>query len=782
MAVLVFVVLAAGTTFFGSGKAGAEKQPLEISVDYGFEGKMKFGRWFPVKMTITNPGEDVSGDLTVRTAGDNGKSVVYTKHVDLPRQSTKIVWFTLPGKMMSKKNNVVQFYAKSVEKGAVVPFVQGQVFLETKLLSSDTLMVGIMARDPDTLNFLSLLAQKGYEVSTVKLGGNDFPWESAMLDTLDVIALNDAPVDTLKAEQTKEIESWVERGGKLVLAGGAGYSKTAAPFQAISPVAVNGTASVSELSEFAQATGKGLALGGPFTVSKAEVKSGEVLFAEAGIPLVVNRSYGQGSVTYVAYDLVMQPVASWGGNPQIWERILYGAGAMAAGNGVYRQPGDLWEMNNALEVFPQLVPPAYSLLTLLFLAYAVLVAPAMYFVLKKFDRREWAWFTIPSVAILTSLIIYGIGASGRGGTLVQTLGINVLSGSGTAARTEASSVFVPSGGSYKLEWSGKRNISSLILNDGGGLPSGEADMIVRSDPDKTVVSFANVPYWSVRKVVSAQEVDKQAGKFEYTLRFDGNGAKGEVTNSTPHKLYEAGIFINGQWIRIGDMLPGEKRPVQVPLGSTMNRNDDQWGNLIFPYSGRQDMMQRERSLLNSFSQNKANGRTSRSPLSMYIVGFAKSSDTLFKIEGKDVQSERIDLLVQPIEPDYVQGNRLSVPSGVILPYIESSNAANQGMPSNGGVDMGNGDITLLYALPVRAGLQYEKITLDIASQQQFKIDLWNGKSQAWENVQGGQIVLEKEKIAEALTGTNGIRLKVTNDQSMRRFTYPALSAEGAVKQ
>lgn len=779
---LIVAVAAAGLLAFGSTTAGAEAQPLDIKIEHGFDGKMKDGKWVPVKMTISNPGDDVSGDLTIRTTGDNGKNIVYAKHVDLPKQSTKIVWFTLPGKTFNANNNAVAFYAGSVEKGNPVPFSQGTVALETRPVAPDTLLVGIAARDPDTLNFLSLLNQKGYQVQTTRLADGDFPWESAMLDGLDVIALNDTPGETLSPDQVKELVAWIERGGKLVLAGGAGYAKTAQGLETVAPVAVNGTAAVPALAELVQATGRELSLDSPLTVSKATVKTGYTLFSENGIPLVVNAPYGQGSVTYVAYDLAMQPVASWSGNPLLWERILFGSIAPSASGVRMGQQDGLWELNNALEIFPQLIPPAYGLLTLLFLAYAIVVAPALYVVLKKLDRREWAWFAIPAVAVVTSLIIYGIGASGRGSTLAQTLAVSELNGTGGGTRTAASSVFVPSGGDYRLEWAGKRNVSPLPVNDGRSLASGEADMIIRSEPDKTVAAFANVPFWSVRKAFAAQEAVADAGKFDYTISFDASGAKGEVTNGTKSDLYEAGLFIGGQWFRLGDMKPGESKPFQVSLGGSMYRMDNQWGNLIFPYAGSQDAMQRERSLLNSFSQTLWNGKTGSPQLDMYIVGFAKSTGVSFKIDGKDAQAEQIELYVQPLKPDYGQGGRVFIPQGAIVPVMESSSATHISSYYNGGVDMGSGGITIKFQLPVRSDWQYDKLTLNTAGQTQFRLELWNGKEQTWQSLQGGQIVLDGGQIGDALAGGDGIRLKVTNTQSNGRFTYPTLSVEGTVKR
>ncbi|PYI51735.1 DUF4350 domain-containing protein [Paenibacillus flagellatus] len=784
-AALMVAVLWAAFAAAAVETAFAQKGPIDIVVEPGIDGKMKNGKWFPVKFTLTNKGDDVSGELAVRMTGDpnGGRSVVYAQHVDLPRQTTKVVWMTLPGKMMNANNNIVLFYDKGVDQGSPVPFSQGNVSIETKPISPETLFVGVVARDPDTLNFLSLLNQKGYQVQTVRLPIADFPWEATMLDGLDVIAFNDAPTDALKPEQAKQIAAWAERGGRLVLAGGAGYAKTAAAFGEWSPVTVSGTTAVTTLDEFARATGKELPLNGAFTVSSATVKDGETLYAEKGVPLIVEKRHGQGSITYVAYDLALQPVASWTGNPAIWERLLSGS---LVSNGASRGPmgawDNMWELNNALEQFPELVPPAYGVLTLLFLVYAIVVAPALYLVLKRIDRREWAWFAIPSIAVVTSVLIYAVGASDRGSTLAQTLAVNELSGTGSATRMAASSVFVPSGGDYEIEWSGKRSISPFMVNDGRTLQGGNADMIIRTDAERTVASFENVPFWSVRKAFGAQEAVSDAGKFDYSISIDASGVKGEVTNLTKGDLYEAGLFFGSQWVRIGDMKPGEKKPFQLSPAASPGMPGGDWGNYVFPYQGNRDMNQRERSLLNSYSQSKWNGPVNSRQLEPTLIGFAKSKEALFKIDGKPVASERIDMFVQRLKLDFVQGDRVFIPRGILTPFVETSNVTHMSSYFNGGIDVGKGDFTIVFRLPERKEWQFEKATLSMAQQPSFAVELWNESKQSWAPLQGGKTELTAEQLKEALTGGNGIRLKVTNSQNGGRFNYPDLTVEGAVKR
>lgn len=769
------------TAWFGTATAEAARQPLDITVEPGFDQKVKDGKWFPVKVTITNPGDDLQGEIAIHISDDGnaGKAVVYAKQIDLPKMSTKTVWFTLPGKRLNANNNSVLFYENGIGSGKAVPLSNGTVAIDTTPVSVETLMVGVLARDPDTLNFLALLNQRGYQVQTVMLKAGDFPWESANLDGLDVLAFNDASVDAIQPNQVKEIAAWVEHGGRLVLAGGAGYAKLGTAFGALSPVTVNGTASVTALTEIVKATGRELQLNGTMTVSKAAVKSGETLYSESGIPLVVQSGLGHGSVTYIAYDLALQPLASWSGNPLLWERILSGALIPVSGNQKWAGPSrfqEMWMLNNALDHFAQLMPPAYGVLMLLFLVYALIVAPALYLILKKLDKREWAWFAIPAIAVLTSGIIYGVGASGRGSTLAQTLSIVELSGTGTANRIEASSVFVPSGGDYTLEWSGKRNVSPFMFNDGGARLTGDVHMIIRPEVDRTSVSFENVPFWSVRKAYSAGMAVEGAGKFDYSIKIDASALQGEVVNGTQQDLYEAGIVFGGQWIRIGDLQRGEKKPFSLPGGSVGGMNSDISG-LVFPYRGSADDFERERALLQSYAQAFWNEQVS----GPYMLGFAKSSGSVFTIDGADVSSDQVTLFVQKLALNYEQGNQVFIPGGLIVPTVESSTLTYiNTIP--GGVDVGSGDFTLAYRLPDRSEWVYNKVSMAFPGNSPFAVQLWNEAKQAYLPLNEGQVELTGDSLKESLASGSIIRLKVTNSRPGGVFRFPVLSAEGAVKR
>jgi hypothetical protein len=274
--------------FFIEIRPAAAAGSIELQTEAGYDGKVKEGQWFPVKFAVTNPSEDISGDLVVQiTSPTGGNDTTYVKHLDLPMQTQKVVWMSLPGMSYGKNNNVVKFYEGGISKGELVPISKGNDYIVTT--SNQAIQVGVLARDPDTFNFLSLLQSKNIPISVSRLNPDQLPGESIMLDGLDVIALNDFASDQLKEDQVKAIASWVSRGGTLVLAGGAGYPKTAKAFESLSPVAYTGTTSLSRLGSLEKASVKELKLAAPLTVSTSSLKAGEIIYQDEQQPLFAKR-------------------------------------------------------------------------------------------------------------------------------------------------------------------------------------------------------------------------------------------------------------------------------------------------------------------------------------------------------------------------------------------------------------------------------------------------------------------------------------------------------------
>lgn len=778
--ILVSLVLCGSILFNGFSSVKAAPVPLDIQIEASYDGKIKESRKYPVKFTVNNPGADVSGQLVVEINNQNSgqRNIAYAKALDLPENSTKVVWMVLPGISLNHNNNRVVFYEDSLDSGKKIPFTQNPLSVQTNVLPQEALRIGVLASDKDTLNFLTLLNQSNYQVNVIPLNKESLPDDSLMLEGLDYIAVNDFASDQLSEQQVEAIHTWVKQGGNLILSGGASYPHSAEVFRDISPIEYQETVSLEKLSSLEIEAQRELSLALPFSVSKGQLIAGQTLISEQGIPLFAKRSVQQGTVLYAAYDLALNPLASWNGNRIIWEQLL--SEDLIPINMQGRNHYDnFWELSNALDFFPELVPPALGLMVIFFLAYVFIVAPVLYFFLKKWDKREWAWVIIPVIAMISSVGIFTLGASDRTSTLAQSLNIIELGGDGEGIRTSYASVFVPKGGKYDIKLDPDQYASPLVNNQnyGGSVNDleGDFDQIMYLEGDRTRIQFRHVPYWSIRKIQIADSQLQVLGKFEYDLNFNASGVSGEVTNLTGQDMKNVTFILNQQFETIGDMKAEEKVSFQLSLnplqGSHHNYNN--MGHNLYPHTGNRDTFQQERALVTSMINQRFNEGLGNVPL---IIGLNKTKQASFSINDKRIEANQTNLWVQEIELSFIKDGQIYIPAGIVTPTISNNELSYLNSdPYNAMLEVGQGHFTFEYKLPQTAGVVYSKVTVTSVMNKDG-LEIWNHELQEWILYQ----TLQDQGIDTSYIDGHTIRMKFTNQQDHMTFKYPEISVEGTV--
>ncbi len=116
----------------------------------------------------------------------------------------------------------------------------------------------------------------------------------------------------------------------------------------------------------------------------------------------------------------------------------------------------------AVSQLPSLaLPPIGGLLALLG-AYILLIGPINYFVLKRLDRREWAWLTMPVLIVAFAVGAYAFGSLLRGSEVIINE-VAIVRGAPGATEGTAQAylgVFSPSRGTYQIKVPGGALLSS----------------------------------------------------------------------------------------------------------------------------------------------------------------------------------------------------------------------------------------------------------------------------------------------------------------------------------
>ncbi|HEY1016844.1 MAG TPA: hypothetical protein VGE07_29295, partial [Herpetosiphonaceae bacterium] len=321
---------------------------------------------------------------------------------------------------------------------------------------------------------------------------------------------------------------------------------------------------------------------------------GRVLARAGDTPLIAERRVGAGRVLVSAFDL-----AALEGEPrkaEIWQSV-FGAPD--------QRP---WEFT----IQPQaqanagLGLPSISMLAGLLFGYVLVVGPLNFLVLRRLDRREWAWGTIPLSVLLFTAVAYGAGAGLRQAS-AQLVEVSVVEGApGAADGRLVSAVGFLAGqrGTWTLRLP-KGVVAGRATWDRFGAAANpisvEAEGLVLRD------QAANVG--ETREVVAAGAAPLPF-QIEAALASDaslGFPFSGTVTLAGGELGGQAFVVYGDQFVTLPDLVPG------APVRLASERSE-----FGFPYA-LPDVQDEERSTLsNLFTMQDPNGNP-LSPSPMLVV-------------------------------------------------------------------------------------------------------------------------------------------------------------------
>lgn len=322
-------------------------------------------------------------------------------------------------------------------------------------------------------------------------------------------------------------------------------------------------------------------------------------------PILWQSSCGLGRVLLVAFDLDSREFLTWDGQGAFWKKlqeeiaphVLAGDGNRA--DGAFTEGGELAvDLKRQLESFQEVPVITFGWVALLILFYIVLIGPFDYLILKKvFKRLELTWITFPALVLLVSVAAYATAYYVKGDDLrinkIDLVDID-LHGSGQVYGHSWFTLFSPRIQNYTIglepaapAWGGHWDASDadaplppmLVSAMDGPEPAlgGNTQSLFRRPyeyaSDAGGLLRVPIPVWATRTFTSSWRVPLKDASFndrrsplqaELRVSRDGRALSGAITNNLPAELRETVLFFQGQWYRLGDLVPGETREV-APL-------------------------------------------------------------------------------------------------------------------------------------------------------------------------------------------------------------------------
>ncbi|MCW3094726.1 MAG: hypothetical protein JWL77_344, partial [Chthonomonadaceae bacterium] len=387
-------------------------------------------------------------------------------------------------------------------------------------------------------------------------------------DMVDAVALADMPLDNLTEDQTEALKGYVRNGGTLILSGGSDLSRLKSSFYTeMLPLSGITVRSVRELGLLAQRYREPLPLPSQIGVLTGTPKPGtQALLGD----LVYRRPYGNGTVLLTTFDYLDPTVRSWKAAPSFWRDLLRSNPTLVSqrrtlasnsrGTEVTTQPlADAMAGKQATNAPPMLV------VTIFLAAYLILLVPVSYFILKKLDKRELAWFTSPLLILGFTVISYLIALSIKGGALTvnRAVVLETTAGSDQVAGYGQMTLYSPRRAGYDISMAPTTDpnspyrtlIPSEILSGGGPL---SGDLTV--DMDTTaMLRGAEVRLWDKRSFDTPVAANLGGTVEAKTRMIDNQNVEVVVTNKTRYTLQDCVLINGGQANGIGSLAPGETK-------------------------------------------------------------------------------------------------------------------------------------------------------------------------------------------------------------------------------
>ncbi|MFI8686457.1 hypothetical protein [Rossellomorea sp. NPDC077527] len=648
----LFVVLLGLLMFLFIQDTTLAKGQIKISVEEGIDGKVKEGRGFPLNVTVENSGSDFKGDLLFDYAPSYQTGGARALSIDVPANSERTYTFSITGFNDEIRHNsnleTIHLFEGSWKDGKEVKF-KGDKRLTPNFIYSNNTTIGILSENPDRLKGIKGTSMGGNRVQALTLTKETFPEEGVGLQMLDYIVIDQFNVTELSQNQQKALKRWVENGGVLMVGAAPRLEESLGSVATMLPLTIQEVE--TELSDTSSFNVKKSikASFNTLPIFKGKVKSdAEIIVKQGDVPLVTKSDRGLGEVWQTSFSL---------GDPALndWENYDEWFANMLSKTEPYyllgQQNGDqsfleriYYDVADSNELFPS-TNFKVSTLVIILILYLIVIVPLLYFLLRKLDKREQAWWIIPALSILVSTGIFVTGAKDRiSKPHLNQMSVLKVEDDKSAHGISAFTALSNSGGNYDFV-SDKNQLeltpARMRNNPGGGNQYKFA--IEELSKDERKIIFRDVEYWSTRTVLGTSERE-DLGSFIPELVLKDKTITGKIKNEFPYDFTDLYIWSGSRIYRVGEVKAGETLTIDKKLSTEYLSSPIGNPNMAAPFPNQQSIKQQKKERLENFaSQMISADNENNSPV---IFGYTEAEIFNMKIKNKESKSENFSLLYQ----------------------------------------------------------------------------------------------------------------------------------------
>ena len=783
--------------FTGASNTAYSEEEFEVNVNIGFKGFYKYTYNTPISVEIKNNSRDINGKLQLLfPEGYNEKKLytAYTKELNIAKGVTKVIDMDLV--FESHKGNGIVRILNNSDK-----VVWEKKFNMNTGKSTGTVGIGVLSNDVDNLRYLTLanfLKTNNKDSLTSSIAELDgmMPEQASYLDILDIIVINNYDTEKLNNNQKEALKEWVNNGGTLVIGTGPNYNRTLKGLENINSMNVQQISYLDNFNQVLSSSGQVFDTDIPLPIAIGTFSGGKELLKHDENVLIYENQLGSGRIIFTAFDLGLSPFKDWNGRVDFIKDLLSEKIKTSSDRPFDNQKFfNSHRFSNSVEYIPKDKMPSFKFIFILIGIFIVIVGPINYIVLKKLDKREKAWFSVPVIVLIFTLVMYiwGLGTSFKD-PLMNNVSIITFEDSMQKANIKTvSGILGFNKGDIDITTSEKTvpSVARMFADRLNNANFADGDIILEYDlqKDKHII-FKERGTWGTQ-VINLDENISLDGGFIQDIKIKDGSLIGSFKNNTSIKLEDAFILYGLDFYKLGDIDKGELKDINYDpnkkTSNTKNIGKDFYRVLdsLYPWNY---------SRRNTASQDILDNNTKRDILDGYfwevynqgnnnnILLFAWNKDSIssdININGK--KPERIDrnLIIIPINISYEKGEQVQIPFGVLLPEVVEV----KGLHSEIRERRFYGEGYAVFSIKSDDRIDFDQIDIDITNGfpiKDYNVSIFNYQINEWEKYNSTNLTIDNSNRRQYYDDKLGVKIMVetTNDQSIE---MPVFSIKGVAK-
>jgi len=684
--------------------AAADGPQLEARVL--LEGHARVGSWLAIEVRLTNDGVPMVGELRLQGGSQGGTR--FSVPVDLPNPSDKTyLLYAQPPSFGQQLEVLLVGNAEQVVARQKVAFT---------VHDATQLTVGVVAAQAQGIVAgIQLPAAQnngGGQVNLapviIPLDPGDLPERIEAWSALDRLVWQDVDTDTLSQRQVAALRGWLALGGRLIIVGGtagpgvlSGFPDEILPYRPSTTIDVAPESLTALLGQLPEDPADVPAMAGELTRGRVLASSGDrAVAAEAG--------YGSGSVTILGIDPTVGWISESRATTPLWRVLIPPRASTMVGT------GDDSQIVGAVSELPVLALPPIGGLLILLLGYIGLIGPVNYLILRRLDRREWAWLTMPALIAIFAVGAYGYGSALRGSDVIVNE-VAIVRGAPDATEGSAQvylGVFSPTRGTYQLSLPGGALLSAPVVGD---FFAGQGALLDVVQGDTARVRNLSVGFGSLRTVRAESPVE--VPKIHADLRLVDGVIEGKIRNDSAVVLEAPAVVLGGNVVVLEDIPAGGEAAVKMRLTASqfgMALSDKLFGQNFSPENVASNERQRRNStrhrIVDQLTYDPMTGNLGLLPSDGAVV-LAWGRNSLLDIDVQGQKPARSANILYYIPVPFSASGTIAFTPDLIRSSVLSSDAAffNKD-PFN--MNLGQGSVTVAYRpIPFSGSFTATKVLL-----------------------------------------------------------------------